>query len=211
VSGTWEGNVNVPSTANGTFEVSGVMTGQYFPGSGDMTDPTPAPSPPTLAVNGVHIPRITARVIPDPVPFGQGFTIRWSVIDSQTAKPYGTRLRVWLRMLPGVPAPNGWLSLFVNRPGIVSATPSKTSAPVGSIVPVNGSVAGAPHNCPVNLQRLYGATQWRTVSTANVRQSGRYTVNAQPAYKGSIPYRVSFPACYNFTAGLSKTFSIRGT
>ena len=84
------------------------------------------------------------------------------------------------------------------------------SAPVGTIVPVNGTVSGAPNYCPVNLQRLYGATAWRTVGTAKVRQSGRYTVNAQPAYKGNIPYRVSFPRCGNFLAGISRTFTIKG-
>ncbi|MFK4088454.1 hypothetical protein ACI2LF_30350 [Kribbella sp. NPDC020789] len=248
LSGTWEGNVNVPSTANGAFEVSGVLPGAFAPGSGDMTEPTPVPNPPKLTVAGSNIPKITARVLPDPVPFGSGFTIRWSVINGQTAKPYGTRLRValqldnecvesfggsnaltdtngyvsktypssvadWLHclLLPGDPAPNGWLSLVVNRPGIVSATPSKTSAPVGSIVPVNGTVVGAPAGCPVSLQRLYGATAWRSVGTAKVRQSsGRFVLNAQPPYKGFIPYRVSFPVCNRYRAGVSKTFTIKG-
>jgi hypothetical protein len=35
--------------------------------------------------------------------------------------------------------------------------------------------------------------------------------NAQPAYKGTIPYRVYFPACRSYVAGVSKAFSIRGT
>jgi len=250
-NGKWRGVVYVPSTANGTFELTGIMVGQYWPGSGDMTDPTPVPgTPPKLTVVGSNLPKITARVLPDPVPYGANYSIRWSVINGSTGKPYGTRLKVWLAndngcveqfggpeyltdtngyltkaypadygnflnclQLPGNPAPIGALGLFVNRPKravVVSATPSKTSAPVGSIVPVNGTVSGAPGNCPVNLQRLYGATAWRTVGTANVRQSGRYTVNAQPAYKGNIPYRVSFPACYNYRAGVSKTFTIKG-
>jgi hypothetical protein len=245
-NGQWRGTVNVPSTANGQFQLDGVMVNPYWPGSDGMTDPTPVPSPPTLTVVGTNLPKVTSRVIPDPVPFGQGYAIRWSVINSQTAKPYGTRLRVALEydtgcvessgapnaltdtngyvtksypasitggiclLLPSNPAPLGWGSASINRPGIVSATPSKTTAPVGTIVPVNGTVAGAPQTCPVNLQRLYGATAWRNVGTAKVRQSGRFTVDAQPAYKGYIPYRVSFPACYNFRAGLSKTFTIRG-
>ena len=98
----------------------------------------------------------------------------------------------------------------VGRPGIVSAVPSKSSAPVGTVVPVNGNVLGAPISCPVLLQRLYGATQWRGVSTGVVRQSGRFTLTAQPAYKGLIPYRVYFAACRNFQKGISKVFSIRG-
>lgn len=101
--------------------------------------------------------------------------------------------------------------LFPARPTVVAALPSKTSAPVGTIVPVNGSVAHMTGSCPVWLQRLYGRTQWRTVSTAKVRQSGRFTVNAQPSYKGYIPYRVHVPACQPFVAGVSKSFTIRGT
>jgi hypothetical protein len=112
--------------------------------------------------------------------------------------------------IPGRAGDIAGLKFFVARPGLVSAVPSKTSAPVGTIVPVNGSVAGAPQTCKVWLQRLYGATQWRSVNSGAVRASGRFTVNAQPAYKGQIPYRVYFPACYHYQAGLSRTFYIRG-
>ena len=49
-----------------------------------------------------------------------------------------------------------------------------------------------------------------SVEFGGVRTSGRFTVNAQPAYKGLIPYRVSFPACSSFVAALSKAFYIRG-
>jgi len=247
-NGKWRGVVNVPSTANGTFELTGVMVGRYWPGSGDMTDPTPVPGTrPKLTVVGSNLPKITARILPDPVPYGQGYSIRWSVINGSTGKPYGTRLKVWLAndngcveqfgsppyltdtngyvtkaypasfadylnclQLPGDPAPNGALGLFVNHPVVVSATPSKTSAPVGAIVPVNGTVSGSPSNCSVSLQRLYGATAWRTVGTAKIRTSGRFTVNAQPAYKGTIPYRVMFPRCYNLALSFSRTFTIKG-
>lgn len=112
--------------------------------------------------------------------------------------------------LPGAPYDIGGQWLFVARPGIVSAAPSKASAPVGTIVPVNGSVAGAPYRCKVSLQRLDGASQWREVTWGFTRQSGRFTVNAQPAYKGLIPYRVYFPTCNRFQAGVSKVFYIRG-
>ncbi len=102
----------------------------------------------------------------------------------------------------------GWI---VARPGIVGATPSKTSAKVGTIVPVNGTVRGSPHNCKLELQRLRGASQWRGVSQTKVLQNGRYTVLAQPPAVGNNVYRVSFPACYQFRAGVSKSFVIRGT
>ncbi|WP_433164083.1 hypothetical protein [Kribbella sp. CA-247076] len=245
-SGTWSGPVYVPSTANGTFKVTGVYAGSYFPGSGDMTDPTPFDGP-SLTVTGSNLPRVTASVSPKVVPFGSPYSIRWAVTNAATGKPYGTRISVFLGIDnacaepgPGVnvrtdtngiatkaytaadgewvnclrifgkPTDIAGLGLGVARPGIVSAVPSRTSAPVGTVVPVNGSVAGAPSNCKVWLQRLYGATQWRSVSSAGIRQSGRFTVNAQPAYKGLIPYRVYLPACFRYQAGVSKVFYIRG-
>ncbi|TDX08822.1 hypothetical protein [Kribbella sp. VKM Ac-2566] len=246
-SGTWTGPLQVPSTANGTFKVTGVMTGPFFPPNPPMTDPTPYAGP-SITVTGTHQPKITAVVTPKVVPFNQPYSIRWAVTDAQTGKPYGSRVRVALKtnsgcveyfgpgythltdtngvvtnsypgvsitpitclLLPGNPAENGWLSFVPARPAVVSAAPSKASAPVGTIVPVNGSVRGGPYKCPVHLQRLYGASQWRTVGSGAVRASGRFTLNAQPAYKGLIPYRVHFPACRPYVAGVSKTFSIRG-
>ena len=245
--GTWTGTLNVASTANGTFKVTGVMTGPFgAPDPGTPIDPTPFAGQ-TVTVTGTHQPKLTASVIPKVVPVGKSYSIRWAVTDAQTGKAYGSRLTVGLGVdtpcaeggaplyrtdtngivtkaylatdanalnclqVPGKPYVIAGQGLFVARSGAVTAGPAKTSAPVGSIVPVNGTVAGGPASCPVNLQRLYGATQWRTVGTAKVRSSGRFTVNAQPAYKGQIPYRVSFPKCYEFVAGLSKAFSIRGT
>jgi hypothetical protein len=243
--GVWAGPVNVPSTANGTFKVSGVRTGPFLPGGGSMIDPTPFNGP-TLAVAGFHLPKFSAKVTPKVVPFGSGFSITWAVADSATGKPYGTRLRVLLAVdadclegggqpfltstaglvtkaypasaadtfqclrIPGNPISIAGIALTVARPGIVSAVPSRASAPVGTVVPVNGNVLGPPVGCLVHLQRLMGATQWRTVSSGSVRASGRFTVTAQPAYKGLIPYRVYFPTCHRYQAGLSRTFYIRG-
>ncbi|MFI7060016.1 hypothetical protein ACIBL3_03455 [Kribbella sp. NPDC050124] len=242
----WSGTLNVPSTATGTFKVTGVMPRTFGVFSGDMTEPTPFDGP-TVTVAGYHLPKVTASVSPKVVPFGSPYSIRWAVTDSATGKPYGTRLTVllgvdaecaevgglllrtdvngivtrsykaadaeWVNCLriPGKPFDISGLGLVVARPGIVSAVPSKASAPVGTLVPVNGSVLGPPYRCPVILQRLYGATQWRGVSSGNVRQSGRFTVTAQPAYRGLIPYRVYFPTCNRYQAGLSKVFYIRGT
>ncbi|HEY3556378.1 MAG TPA: hypothetical protein VGL05_02885 [Kribbella sp.] len=249
-AGTWSGPLLVPSTANGTFKVTSVMTGPYFPGSGSMTDPTPYPGQ-TLTVTGTHQPKITASVNPKRVPYGKPYSITWAVTDAQTGKPYGSRLRVELAfdnicveyigpgythltdvnglvtqshpaaeaegvnclLLPGNPASNGGLGLSIARPIIkptVYAVPSKTSAPVGTIVAVNGSVHTVAAGCRVYLQRLYGATQWRSVSIGQVRTSGRYTVYAQPAYRGLIPYRTYVPACGSIAA-FSKTFYVRGT
>ncbi|MET7277840.1 hypothetical protein ABZS29_06375 [Kribbella sp. NPDC005582] len=248
-NGTWRGKVDVPSTANGTFEIFGLKVGRFDPASGDNTDPTTYPNPVRISVSGQHVPRITARVTPNPVPPGKPYSVRWSVIDSATKQPYGTRLKVLLGndngcvervgtagtvltdtagyitksyaaadadflnclLLPGTQAPVGGLSMRIPHPSVVTATPSKASAPVGTIVLVNGTVAGSPAGCPVNLQRLYGASQWRTVGTASVRQSGRFTLNAQPAYRGRIPYRAQMVACRNYLTGYSKVFHITGT
>lgn len=243
--GTWQGVVNVPSTANGTIKATRVLGGSHPFGCGQCAfDPLVTIDGPTLAVTGVHIPKITATVTPKTVSIGKPFTLKWTVTDSQTGKPYGTRIRMnpteevacaegtdtrtvlsdvngsvtlnetdsgslYCVRLPGNPAPIASEGTYIPILPAISATPSKTSAPVGSVVPVNGTVAYAS-GCTVNLQRLYGASQWRTVGTAKVRSSGRFTVNAQPAYKGTIPYRVQFPVCNNFVAGVSKTFTIKG-
>ncbi|MEU8227898.1 hypothetical protein [Kribbella sp. NPDC048915] len=245
-NGTWTGRLNVASTANGTFKVTGVMTGPYGgPGGGTPLDPTPYAGQ-TLTVKGTNLPRITVSVNPKVVPWGKPYTITWAVTNTATGKPYGTRIPIGL----GVDTPcaeggsplyrtgtNGLITksytaadgrmlncahlytdpyyiagqwLFVAHPAVVSATPSKTSAPVGTVVPVNGSVYQV-NSCPVHLQRLYGASQWRTVNSGSVRQSGRFTLTAQPAYRGLIPYRAHFPTCGSVVAGFSKTFYLRGT
>ncbi|MFI5691582.1 hypothetical protein ACIA58_07065 [Kribbella sp. NPDC051586] len=246
-NGTWTGRLNVASTANGTFKVTGVMTGPYGgPDPGTPVDPTPY-SGQTITVKGTNLPKITAAANPRVVPFGKPYSITWAVTNTATGKPYGSRIPIGL----GVDVPcaeggsplyrtgtNGVITksytaddagalncahiyadpyyivgqwLFPARPTAVAAVPSKTSVRVGTIVPVNGSVAHMTGSCPVQLQRLYGRTQWRAVSSAKVRQSGRFTVNAQPSYKGLIPYRVYVPACEPFVAGVSKSFTIQGT
>ncbi|MET7278675.1 hypothetical protein ABZS29_10640 [Kribbella sp. NPDC005582] len=243
--GTWQGVVNVPSTANGTIKATRVIAGGHPFGCGQCDFDYPVPvAGPTLAVTGVHIPKITATFTPKAVQVGQSFTLKWTVTDSQTGKPYGTRIRmnptnevacaegtdtrtvlsdlsgsVTLKLsdsgslycvrLPGNPAPIASAATYIPTLPAITAAPAKTSAAVGTIVPVNGTVAYAS-GCTVNLQRLYGATAWRTVGTAKVRSSARFTLSAQPSYKGVIPYRVQFPACSGFVAGVSKTFTIRG-
>ncbi len=246
--GKWRGVVHVPSTANGTFQVRSVMTtGELYAEMGD--EPAKVVNGPKLTVTGTNQPRITAKGVGEPSPVSKPYTIRWSVINGQTGKPYGSRIKVVLAqdtgcgwgtgsaaltdtagyvtrtypaesggipntclVIPGDPFPiaRGWAN--PRRIPTVSATPARTSAPVGTKVAVNGNVTGGSNRCPVHLQRLYGASQWRTVNSGQVRDvSYRYTLTAQPAYKGNIPYRVLFPACGSLTSAISKTFTIRGT
>jgi hypothetical protein len=245
-NGTWTGTVEMPSTANGTFKVFGVIPGFTLDGSdGSMTSETPFDGP-SITVTGLHQPKLGVSVIPRVVPFGSAYQVKAAIYDSATSRPYGSRILLQVVydnlcaeyngstgytdkagiLITAFPASAAeWVNCvrvrgkFFDtlgigfsplRPGIVGATPSKTSAKVGTIVPVNGSVAGAPSNCPVVLQRLYGASQWRGVSQDLVRQSGRFTVLAQPPYAGNVIYRVYFAACYQYQIGISKSFVIRG-
>ncbi|MEV6417078.1 hypothetical protein [Kribbella sp. NPDC051718] len=245
-NGTWTGTVDVPSTANGTFHVFGVLPGETLDGSDGNSTTETLFNGPNLAVTGLHQPKLGVSVIPKVVPFGSGFTVKAAIYDSATGKAYSSRILLQIQndnlciehdagskytdrsgiLMASFPAAaadfvtcvrvrgkyfdtlaTSWLVL---RPGIVSATPSKTSAKVGTIVPVNGSVRGAPAGCAVTLQRLYAGSQWRGVSTGAVRSSGRLTVNAQPPYVGNVSYRVSLPTCGRYQAGVSKIFVIRG-
>lgn len=245
-NGTWTGTVDVPSTANGTFHVFGVLAGETLDGSDGSSTTETLFNGPNIAVTGLHQPKLGVSVIPRVVPFGSGFQVKAAIYDSTTGKPYSSRILLQIAnehlcieydagskytdaagiLFASFPAAAAdyvtcvrvrgkffdtlGTTFVVRRPGIVSAVPSKTSAKVGTIVPVNGSVRGAPAGCAVVLQRLYAGTQWRGVSTGIVRSSGRLTVNAQPPYVGNVSYRVSLPTCNNYQAGVSKTFVIRG-
>ncbi|MFC9688195.1 hypothetical protein ACFTSF_06610 [Kribbella sp. NPDC056951] len=249
--GVWKGTVNVPSTANGAVEATTVDGYEFVEGE-PASSPAPVADPPRLTVNGVHVPKVVSLLTPKVVPYGKPWSVRYTVLDSQTGKPYGTRLKLlfgyeerclenspsesvlsdtngnyvrafppdkygdWTSCLeiPGKPTKIAYLETLVRRPAAISAAPSKTSAPVGSIVPVNGTVFDGA-GCQVQLQRLYGATAWRVVGSGKVRDSERFTLNAQPSYKGVIYYRAYLPAspfCRpEKVPGPSNTFTIRGT
>ncbi len=244
-NGKWRGVVRVPSTVNGTLQVKYVITSGELPF--DEWDPATVVNGPKLTVTGTNQPRITSRHLNSPSPVSKPYTIRWSVINGQTGKPYGSRIKVNLAQdtscgWPGkvfltdtagylthtYPAESGTVPLTcLTIPGDpfaiahgyastkripgVSATPARTSAPVGTKVAVKGIVTAGPETCNVHLQRLYGASQWRTVNTSQIRYGHGFTLTAQPAYKGNIPYRVLFPACYGLVTATSKSFTIRGT
>ncbi|WBQ05398.1 hypothetical protein [Kribbella sp. CA-293567] len=246
-NGTWTGSLHVQSTANGTFQVDGVVGGTNYDGSdGSMVSPTPFAGP-RIAITGVHQPKLGVSVIPRVVPFGSAYQVKAAVYDSATGKPYGTRILLQVvrsNLCVEYDAGSRYAStaglLVTNfegvygdvnhcvrirgryvdvlklpftplRPGLVAAVPRLTSAPVGTVVEVDGSVAGRTYRCRVELQRLYGSTQWRAVGSASVRASGRFTLKAQPAYVGNIHYRAFFPACHHYQQGVSRSFVIRGS
>lgn len=245
-NGFWSGRLNVASTADGSFQVTGVFVGPWnVPNYGTPVDPTPYRGQ-TVLVKGTNLPRITASLNPRVIPFGKPYAITWAVTNTATGKPYGSRIPIGL----GVDAPcadgglqpfrtgtNGIIvksytatdagalncagiladpylitarALFAARPSVFTATPARTSAPVGTVVNVNGTFANMIGSVPIQLQRLYGRTQWRTVSSAWVRQSGRFTLTAQPSYKGLIPYRVYFAGYQPYVPAIGKTFTIKG-
>ncbi|WP_433722991.1 hypothetical protein ACQP2Y_45500 [Actinoplanes sp. CA-051413] len=93
----------------------------------------------------------------------------------------------------------------------VSATPAAKSAPVGKSVNVNGSATPLHKGKVMQLQRLYPDKTWRKVSTAKVRDSGRFSLAATPPGKATYSYRVYAPGDSYAVGGVSKAFTIRGT
>ena len=99
----------------------------------------------------------------------------------------------------------------------VRLTASATTAAVraGRSTPVTGSVlapfgtrsrAGAT-GTDVRLQRLVGRT-WRTVNSARVRSSARYTLTATPPARGRHAYRAWFPTQSGFAGTVGRTLWI---
>jgi hypothetical protein len=78
---------------------------------------------------------------------------------------------------------------------VVTATPSRTTAPAGERIRIEGKAFPAFRtvNNRVLLQR-WTATGWRTEGQDIVRFSGRYTVYASPPRQGTFRYRVIMPS-----------------
>jgi hypothetical protein len=102
------------------------------------------------------------------------------------------------------------VGFFARRPGDLSAAPTRASTPAGSVVTVEGRARNAAL-CPVVLQRLQGATQWRGVSLARVRASGRLTLQAPLGARGAYTYRVHLPVCNRMVDATTARFAIRAT
>lgn len=100
--------------------------------------------------------------------------------------------------------------VFGRRPGELTAAATTSAARAGSTVRVEGRARNAAL-CPVVLQRLQGATQWRGVSLARVRASGRLTLPATLGARGSYTYRVHLPACNRMVDATTGRFAIRAT
>ncbi len=91
----------------------------------------------------------------------------------------------------------------------VSVT-AAASVKAGHNLNVTGSVSPVKTGKTIQLQRYISGRTWRTVGTAQVRASGRYTLIATPPGKATYQYRVYAPGDYNTVGSVSKTVKIRG-
>ena len=115
----------------------------------------------------------------------------------------------WVASVSGVPRRQ---YLFLSR------SVAHASVPVGSADAVTGNIwpFGQFLTGRVLLQRLVGRT-WRTVNFEPVRTSGRFSLTANPPYRGRNVYRVvkssdsCFPRGCTFLGTSSAAFTILGT
>lgn len=77
------------------------------------------------------------------------------------------------------------LTRYERYAGVSLALPASPVA-IGSVVPLQGGVGRATGH--VVAQRLVGRT-WRAVTSARIRENGRYTVEVR-ALRGAVPWRV---------------------
>lgn len=92
--GTWRGVAHIGSVRNGTLRVVGAWADPCFT-CGQMFEPTPVDGP-TIGVDGRSIPRIALTLSPDPVALtAPSVTLRATVVDSGTGRPYRAPVRVW--------------------------------------------------------------------------------------------------------------------
>jgi hypothetical protein len=133
--------------------------------------------------------------------------------DARYARAYlpigAARFADWITEYAGVGR------IVVVRPAVL-AQPAKNVVRQRTNVSVEGhaKAVGVPSwaltpRAKVYLQRVVGR-RWRTVSEAEVRPSGRFTLIATPP-KGLNTYRVSMPPQHALAAATSARFTIRGT
>ena len=94
---------------------------------------------------------------------------------------------------------------------LITATPASATAPAGTNVAVTGTVRPYASGKEVQLQRLYAANDWRTVSRGTADSSSKFRINATPPGTATYSYRVFAPAQEHRVAAYSPVFTIRGT
>lgn len=197
------------------------VTGVHQPRISATSSPNPVPKGSGYALVGRVLDSATGQ------PYAS--TVRVEIgVDNQCVEPGAVAIRTntsgyFARQL--APAAFGILNCalirtgdvtvvgvsFVARgPGDLTAAPTTAAARAGSTVLVEGRARNAAL-CPVVLQRLRGATQWRGASLARVRASGRLTLPATLGAPGSYTYRVHLPRCNVMADATTARFAIRAT
>ena len=103
----------------------------------------------------------------------------------------------------------------------VRAVPSSARVRAGAPITVTGRVNGSPFvptpgvwfpipRCTLVLQRLNGASTWRSVGSAVMRASHRFTLVDPAAARGRHAYRVRAPACQQQLRAVSPRFVVTG-
>jgi hypothetical protein len=87
--GVWRGTIPVPSSAAGLWRVECVML-PVRNGDPPARCLTP-PQRPTLRVIGTHVPSLSVRVLPSPIPVTGRTVVSGRLVDSQTGRAFAVR------------------------------------------------------------------------------------------------------------------------
>lgn len=196
------------------------VTGVHQPRITMTTYPNPIPVGSAYAVGGKVVDSATGLPYGTQIPVEIGvdnFCVEYTrpVVRSTTAGTFAYRLpasaAAWVNcaiLANGGTYVEG-ITISPVRVGWVAALPSATTGRVGASVSVDGKSNATL--CPVQLQRLRGDTQWRTVALARVRQSGRFTLLAPLTDTGTLIFRAYVPGCTSVSAAASRPFVIRSS
>jgi len=101
-------------------------------------------------------------------------------------------------------------AVLVNVRPRISATLSRSSAPLGSTVKLTGTVAPNHAGQRIYLQRYTGG-RWRTVTSKLLSSTSSYSFSLRPATRGQHKYRTYKPADGDHAAGTSRTRTLTTT
>jgi len=241
--GVWTAAIRVPSTYDGSWQVTAVWATNSQDGS-LFVDPRKVGITRTLTVRGSRQPSLSLGFSPK-VPVGnQAVNIKGRAVDADTGRPlagillnlgagsencgvfdYGGAGSVTTNakgyyvfrrapdanvfcVISTIPPKRGAIdrysttTLLYRSGGVlvqptISASVDHTPIHLGETVAIRGSVAPSTFVYPGVFLQRYSGGHWRTVGTAHVRASGRYTAYATPPTRGNHRYRVHTQAYFN--------------
>ena len=213
-------DVDPPDTPTSKLDV----TGTHLPAVTMRFSPDPLVGDGPLTVEGRFYYEDTGAGIPNqPIFFGHdNLCVEYSATPNGTTNADGTFAKVY-------PKGDGYLQCVgILRPSNVSNTPafivaasghprvkplvtataSKTTVRTATKVTFTGTVA--PAALSVNLQQLRNSN-WRTVDSALVNDSGGFTLGVTPKAVGTYRYRVIVPNDDPELVGVSETVVVQVT